>query len=257
MDAVRYYQDHLKEINEAISIICRKHGMSCDEEKDFAQHVHLQLVEDDYRKLRAYEGRSSLKTYLHTVISRIFIDQVRSKWHPSTEAKRMGATAVELEKLVYQHQYALHEACQILAGNPATVIDENAAHEMLTKLTVRRPRPAAVDDPDEYLPGVPDHAPDPEQLIINRQLQQKKQKMTVIIANIIGSLSDDDRLLVKLQFISGHRVSEISRLLGIDDRLLYRRTQTILRNMRKAMADAGIGEGDVWDMLGNPGESDD
>ena len=92
MDAVGYYTDHFKPINEAISIICRKYEMSRDEEKDFAQHVHLQLIENDYKILRAFKGNSCLKTYLHTVISRIFIDQVRVKWHPSAEARVHSGT---------------------------------------------------------------------------------------------------------------------------------------------------------------------
>ena len=257
MDAAEYYKDHLKQINEAISIICRKHGMAYDEEKDFAQHVHLQLIENDYKKLRSFKGSSSLKTYLYTVISRIFIDQVRAKWHPSTAAKRMGATAVELEKLVYRNQYAVYEACQILAGSPSTAIEENAAHAMLAKLQVRTPRLIRVDDPETHLPSFPDPAPNPEKRITQKQLQQKKQTIVALVGEITRSLPGEDKLLIKLLFISNRKISEIARLLGKEDRMLYKRTQAILRNMRAAMADAGIGEGDVREILDGMSECDD
>lgn len=257
MDAAEFYANQLKQIDEAISIICRKHGMSRDEAKDFSQHVHLQLMEDDYKKLRAYKGNSSLKTYLHTVISRIFIDQVRVKWHPSTEAVRMGAAAIELEKLIYRNQYAVHEACQILASNPATAMDENAARDILGRLPWKTPRPTRIDDSEERLMSVRDTAHDPETLITRKQQHQKKQKLIAIIGDIISSLSGEDKLLIKLLFINGHRISEISRLLGKDDRQLYKRTQTILRGLREAMADAGIGEGDIREILDKTGESDD
>jgi RNA polymerase sigma factor (sigma-70 family) len=257
MDAAGYYKENLQQINEAISIICRKHGMARDEEMDFAQHVHLQLIENDYGKLRAFKGASSLKTYLYTVISRIFIDTVRSKWHPSAEAKKMGAAAVALEKLVHRNQYAVHEACQILAANPATAIEESAAHAMLGKLKVRKPRLARVDDSEAHLQGFPDPAPDPEKRIAQKQLQQKKQTIIALVGDITRSLSGEDKLLIKLLFVSNRKISEVARLLGKEDRMLYKRTQAILRNMREAMADAGIREGDVREILDSMGECND
>jgi RNA polymerase sigma factor for flagellar operon FliA len=256
MDAAAYYKDHLKQIKEVISIICRKHSMRADEEKDFAQQVHLQLIENDYRILRSYKGNSSLNTYLHTVISRIFIDQVRIKWHPSAEAKRIGETAIELEKLIYRNQYSVHEACQILAANPSTAIDENAAHDLLGRLHVKTPRLNKVDDSEERLSILPDPAPDPETRIVHKQFMRKRQQMIAIIGNIIPSLSSEDKLLIKLLFLSGHRISKIARLLGKDDHQLYKKTQSILQTMREAVADAGIVESDIREILAATGEFD-
>lgn len=245
MDAAAYYADHLREINEAISIICRKHGIAFDDEKDFSQHVHLQLMEDDYRKIRAYRGASSFSTYLHTVISRILIDHVRIKWHPSTDAQRMGNAAVKLEKLVFWNNYTIHEACNILASNPSTAIDEKTAREMLARLRVRRPRPVKADDSEEQLPRFPDPAPDPEERIVQKQQMQKKQEVIEMIGTMIRSFSSEDKLLIKLTFLGGHKVSDVARLLGRDERLLYRRIQTLLRNMRESMGAAGIEVTDV------------
>ena len=257
MDAVAFYRDHLKQIDDAIKIICRKHGMTLDEEKEFTQHVHLQLIESDYRKLRAFKGSSSLKTYLYTVISRIFIDQVRSKWHPSAEAMRLGAAAVELERMVYRDQYTVHEACQILAVNPTTAITEDAAHDMLVKMTVRTRRLTLVGDPEEHLLNYPDPSPDPETLIARKQLMQKKQAVVDLVGEITQTLPGEDKLLIKLLFISNRKISEIARLLGKEVRILYRKVEAILGDMRKAMADAGTAEGDVGEVLEGMGECDD
>jgi RNA polymerase sigma factor for flagellar operon FliA len=257
MDAAAYYAGHLQEINQAIGIICRKHGLAGDDEKDFTQHVHLQLIEDDYRKIREYRGSSSFKTFLYTVISRIHIDRVRTKWHPSTEAKRLGPAAVELEKLVYRNNYTVHEACQILAANPATALNEQTAHELLAKLRVRSPRLIRAEDSEEQLSCVRDPAPDPEERIAHQQRLQKKQKVVAVIGAQLQSFSGEDKLLIKLIFISGHKISEIARLLERDERMLYRRTQTLLRSMREAMAAAGIGESDAREMFEAIGLSHD
>lgn len=257
MDAAVYYADNIKQINEAISIICRRYSMTRDDEKDFAQQVHLHLIENDYRKLRAYKGNSSLKTYLYTVISRIFIDKVRVKWHPSARAKSLGEKAVVLEKLIYRDQYTLHEACQILAANPSTALDENTAHAMLGRLHFKTSRFTIIDDSEELLRRIPDPAPDPETRIAQKQLHQKRQKVITIIGDMISLLSGEDKLLIKLLFIDGHRISEIARLLGKDDRQLYKRTQSILRTVRESMADAGIGEDDIREVLVLSGEYGD
>jgi RNA polymerase sigma factor (sigma-70 family) len=257
MNAAEFYRENLKLINEAIGIICRRHGMTRDEEKDFAQHVHLQLIENDYKKLRAYKGTGNLKFYLCTVSSRIFIDQVRSRWNPSTEAKRIGTTAVQLEKLVYRHQYAVHEACQILAANPATALDENNAHAILGRLHFKSPRPTLVDDPEEHLPKFPDPAPDPEEFLMQKQLRQQKQKVMTLIGEVLGSLSREDVLLIKLYFISGRKISEIARLLGKPDSMLYKRSRAILQILRDSMTAAGVGRVEIQELLREMSELDE
>ena len=53
----------------------------------------LKLIEDDYRRLRRFEGRSSFATYLATVVQRLFLDFVIGKtgrWRPSVQARRLG-----------------------------------------------------------------------------------------------------------------------------------------------------------------------
>lgn len=253
MDAAAYYADHLREINEAIGIICRKHCLDRDAEDEFAQYVHLQLIEDDYRKIRSYKGSSSFKTYLYTVIGRIFIDQVRSKWHPSTEAERMGPVAVELEKLVFRHNYSVHEACNILSSNPQTTIDEQAARAVLDRLKVRRPTPSRADDSEDQLPRIPDPTPHPEKRLEQRQQSGRKREILSQMATALATLSDEDKLLIKLIFVSGHKIAEVARMLGRDERMLYRRTQTLLRDLRQAMLAAGIGEADAREALESPG----
>lgn len=257
MDAAAYYADHLGEINEAISIICRKNGIAPAEEKDFSQHVHLQLIEDDYRKIRAYRGSSSFRTYLYTVISRILIDQVRTKWHPSTEAKRLGTTAVALEKLVYRNNYSVREACQVLSMDPSTAVTEQQAHDLLATVRARKPRPIRAEDSEEQLPRVPDPAPDPEGHLARKQQRRREREVVDLIGTVLQAFSSEDKLLMKLVFIGGHKISEVARLLKKDERLVYRRTRSLLRNAKEALAAAGIGEADVRDILEGTGAFDD
>src|SRR5215208_5464467 len=52
---------------------------------------------------RRFERRSSLPTYVTVVIQRLFLDyrnRLWGKWRPSSDAKRLGPTAMLLERLV-------------------------------------------------------------------------------------------------------------------------------------------------------------
>jgi RNA polymerase sigma factor (sigma-70 family) len=248
MKAAEFYLSHLTEINSAVAIICRKYGLSGDEEMDFSQYAHLQLIEDDYKKIRAFKGSSGLKTYLYTVVSRVFIDRFRHKWYPSAEAKRLGTTAVHLERLVYQQQYAVHEACQILSANPATAIDEHDARSIIGKLR-RSPVVTVVTDSEEWLPHFPDMAPDPEERIVHKELQRKMQKIVEHVGKLIRTFPAEDQLLIKLYFVRDHAMSDIARMLGSHDRLLYRRVQVLLQKMRDALAAADVYHIDVQEVL--------
>src|SRR5213076_2385075 len=74
----QFYRDLLTEnyavIEHAIRYVSRRHHLRPDDAEELASIVHFKLVEDGYAVLRKYRGRSSLATYLTTVISRILFD---------------------------------------------------------------------------------------------------------------------------------------------------------------------------------------
>src|ERR1019366_2147799 len=103
-----------------ISFVSARHHLPGVEADDFASHVKLRLIEDDYAILRKFQRRSSLRTYLTVVIQRMFLDYRISawgKWRPSAEAKRAGAVAVQLEQLMGRDGYRFGEACELLETN--------------------------------------------------------------------------------------------------------------------------------------------
>ena len=77
--------------------------MSSDESEDFKSDVRLHFRHRDFDPLRQFEGRSSLQTYLTVVISRLLLDHrngLSGRWRTSTEAKRLGPSAIPIERLV-------------------------------------------------------------------------------------------------------------------------------------------------------------
>src|SRR5207302_4973448 len=104
-------------IDRIAGFICRRNHVSSDEAEEFAAHVRLKLIENNYAVFQKFEGRSSLPTYLTTVIHRLFLQyrvQTWGKWRPSAEAKRLGDLAIVFERLITRDGYSLGEATQLL-----------------------------------------------------------------------------------------------------------------------------------------------
>jgi len=61
-------------IGEVTAHVCRRHRLSADESEDFMSEVRLHFIEREFEPLRRFEGRSSLRTYLTVVITRLFLN---------------------------------------------------------------------------------------------------------------------------------------------------------------------------------------
>lgn len=69
-DLQQLIESILPEIRNSVQLACLiyKHSASEDEIDDLYQGVVLLLIEDDYRRLRSFSCRSSLKTWLRKVV---------------------------------------------------------------------------------------------------------------------------------------------------------------------------------------------
>src|SRR5579872_3437548 len=131
----KVFLENLQVIREIIAHCSRR--FSPQDGEDFSQTVMVRLMEEDYRILREFRGRSSLRTYLAIAIKRMLLDyqnHLWGKWHPSAEAKRLGPVAMLLERLLYRDRFSFDEACREIQGkNP------NLTREMLEALAAKLP----------------------------------------------------------------------------------------------------------------------
>src|SRR5262252_6658334 len=108
------------QVEEVLRFVAHRHRLTPDDAIELGSLVRYKLVEDDYHVLRSFQNRSSMKTYLTTVVSRVWLDwQInrRGKWRPSVAAKRLGDTAVRLEQLLVRDRLTFAEACETLKQN--------------------------------------------------------------------------------------------------------------------------------------------
>jgi RNA polymerase sigma factor (sigma-70 family) len=250
MDPARLFSDNLSLIEQVIGGVCRRARMYGADAEDFASTAKLALVENDYAILRKYEGRAALSTYLTIVVERLLSDQRMhdlGRWHPSAEATRMGAAGVLLETLVHRDRRTLDEALPHVQALDAALTRAQAA-AMLERLPERRPRPVAADV--EHLPEehfvARDESDAPLRAEEARRLSEQAGR---VVREQVAALDLDDRVLLRLRFVAAMSIADISRATRLPQRPLYRRFETMLGILRRALAGAGITRRDAEDVL--------
>jgi len=248
-EARELLESSLDLIGRVIDFACRRYRFTPDEKEDFAAHVHLKLVDDDFAVLRSYEGRSGLSTFLNIVIQRWALDyriHEWGKWHPSAEAKRLGPLGVELEQHIHRDGRAIEEALPFLATKHRGVTLES-----LRKLAENFPRraPKRHDVPVEEADPISGPC-DVEDLALAKERRRTAERLGALVCAAIAKRPDDDRLILQLRFEQGMGVAQIARAMQRDQKLLYRQIERCMRDIRAEITGSGLAPSDVTDLIG-------
>lgn len=236
-------------IERAVAFACRRNRLDPDHAEEFAAIVNLKLVENDCAILRAYEARSGFATYISVVVQRMALDyriHLWGKWHSSAEAKRLGALAVDLEQLLLRDGRTLDEALVILGSKHEGVTRASLA-ALADRLPARQPRLREVALGDSEPRAVIDATDEP---LFEEERRRTSERLSAIMSEIIGRLPEDDQLILQLRFEGGMPVSNIARALQIDQKLLYRRLERRMRDIRVELERSGVDADEVLDLIG-------
>lgn len=253
MSAESLFLEHLEVIERSISFVCRRNRMEAADGEDFASSVKLKLIENDYEVVRAFRARSSFSTFITVVIQRLFLDyriHILGKWHPSAEARRMGETAVRLERILHRDGRSIDEAVGLLS-TPDEPLARRDLEELQNRLPGRKPkrRMTSLESVDAEL-AVP--AEIAERAAMDGERRKLSGKTSEVLAEALHSISSDDRHILQLRFEAEMSVAQISRSLHLDQRALYRRIEKSLRTLRESLERAGIARNEVEDLFESP-----
>jgi len=238
-------------VSRAVAFACRRYRLSADDAEEFESIVMLKLIDNDYAIVRAYEARSSFATFMSIVVQRMALDfriSAWGKWHASAEAKRLGDAAVDLEKLLNRDGRQLDEALTIAAAK-----HKGETPESLRALAARLPqhaprhRDVAIEEAESFAVTSPAGVEEPL-LAIDRRRASKR--VSSLVAAAIQALPDLDRLILQLRFEGGMSIAQIARMLGIEQKLLYRRIEKQMQDLKRDLQREGIAPRDVLDLIG-------
>jgi RNA polymerase sigma factor for flagellar operon FliA len=251
MTAERTYLESLQVIEQIASFEARRHHLSADELVEFTQVVRVRLLDDDYAIIRKFEGRSTFRTYLHTVIKHLFQEWrtgLWGKWRPSAEARRLGDKAIVLERYLTRDGYTFSEAVNILttpASSQYTVCELEAIY---VRLPVRNPRLTFVSD--EVTPeGMIAVDAEADERVEMHDRERAARGVAEAVDRLIATMDPEDRAILQLRFWQALKAPEIAQRLHMDQKKVYKRLDKLFEAMRSALEADGITQSDVGEIL--------
>jgi len=254
LDARSLLETNLDLIDRVIRFTSRRQRLDESDAEDFSSVVKLRLIENDYAVIRAFRGGSKFATFIIIVVNRMLLDyriHQWGKWHASAEAKRLGNLAVELEQLLHRDGRTIDEVLPLLRAHHPDVTRESL-EELAARLPERRARRRMVDITEAESVAI-DHATDDSVMATERK--KVSEKLSVAMRDALARLPEHDRLILQLRFESRMTVAQIARSLKIEQKLLYRRIEKLLRDLRAELEQAGIDPRDIAGLIGSEGAS--
>lgn len=241
------FLSHLDLVERVVGYTCRRHHLRGEDAEELASAVKLKLVEDDYAVFRKFEGQSKLSTYLTVVVQRFFLDQLRArKGRPraSAEAQRLGAVAVQLERLLYWDGFSFDEACRILQENHGVDVSWQELETIAGRLPARviERQHEGGEGPDR-LPGAVER---PDEAALAREREEEAARVVAVIQEVMDGFGPEDRLILRMLYLDGLSVADVARGLGLEQKRLYRRRDSLLRELRRELEATGLREKDGW-----------
>ena len=252
MDARALLEANLDLIERVIRFTARRQRLDESEYEEFASIVKLKLVENDYAVIRKFQGRCHLATFITIVVRRMLLDyriHHWGKWHASAEAKRLGDLAVELEQILHRDGRTLEEALPVLSARYPEATRESL-ETLAQQLPERHARRRMVDL--EEAQDVPIDASTEESVLVAER-QDASQRLSLAMRDALANVDPHDLLLLQLRFESRMTVAQIARSMHIEQKLLYRRMEKLLHDLRAALERAGIDPREVADLIGREG----
>jgi RNA polymerase sigma factor (sigma-70 family) len=225
---------HYPLIQRMLKRVARARRLSQEAADELRSLLHLKLLENDCFVLRKFAGRSSLETYLTTVTTRIHLDQQMAawgRWRPSMRARRQGATAIRLERLIARDGLTVGQAIQVLRSDHRVTEVPRVLEQMaLTVSSRRRARVcghAALETlPDASMPCV---------LPSSDAERTAGTQMRRALARALVSLSSGDRQLLRLRYRNGWTIARVAQEVGLGQKRAYREFERVHGALRTHM----------------------
>lgn len=237
MDYERLFLENLSTVERLARSIALRHRLPPDALEDFAGTVRLKLIENEYRILREFEGRSSLNTYLTIVISRLFLDYrdgLWRRWRPSARAVALGPEAVLVEQLTVRDGHTIGEATQIMRESHQLTRSESELRELWSSLPVR-PRVMRVAE------ELADTIAESDLTLIERTVAAEERALVGrALQQALAGLPAVERILLKLHFSRGVPLVQVATMLQLSRATIHRRLNRAIAACRAALTASGV-----------------
>ncbi|HEV2852152.1 MAG TPA: sigma-70 family RNA polymerase sigma factor [Thermoanaerobaculia bacterium] len=244
-------ETHFDLVQKRLQHLSRRSGLPEHEAEEFRSWALLKLVEEDYRILARWEGRSSFLTYLTVVLVNLMRDyriHVWGKWRPSAAARREGNEAVLLERLLFRDGLSLDEAIQRMRTEHGVSLPPAELERIAAALPQRTGRRRA--DEEELLRIPVDGRV--EAGVEGKERARTAARLREVLPPLLRELPAEERRVLELHYRGGSSMAAIALLVGRPQRELYASRDRCLRKLRRSLENAGLTAEQVGALLGEP-----
>ena len=208
------------------------------------------LKADNFRRLRAYKGKSKFTTYLYALINALIIDFRRKKCGrrriPAGVAK-LGQWAEAVYRLVCWQKFTFDDAYDFLQIEG---LFEGPYEQYIKDIAQIRKAPCR-ENPSfqsinemnaDSLQNASGSNSNPLELLISKLDHERRIKALTIIRETTAKLSQEDQLLVRLVYDSEQPVKTAAEIVGFSLSSARRRLKRLLNHYREQLLAEGIRE---------------
>jgi RNA polymerase sigma factor (sigma-70 family) len=241
--------ENLALLEQVVRRVAHRHHLRNADAEELLGAIRLKLIENDYAVLRRFEGRATLSTYLTAVVTRHLLDERNArwgKWRPSLYAKRLGATAIQLELLMTREGLSFREAAEMLRTNHHVAESDEQLYQISLGFPHRSRRRfveakvldqvASEQRADDVIEG-------------DRRVALA-EKTAAALQAALARLDRRDRVLLRLCFEKGLQLSEVAGAMQLEAKRLYRHRERVLSVLRRELERHGVSREDVQDITG-------
>lgn len=243
--------------------ICRKaFEKNSDLANDCFLYVWEKLHEDDSRRIRAFKRKANFQTFLYSVTNRLVVDFRRTQFGYRVLPKYYwGFDEINrhIFKLFFYHnltpawaENSIQTEFKISQEEAQKRVDDVEKRVRESRIQIRK-----LDEKEPILLGEEvdvissdDTRENPEENIIRREFEQKKDRVLSALKEEVHQLEAEDALLVRLYFERGLTAKEITGAIpGIKEKNVYKRIERILKNLRSYLCENGVTEEDIKEIF--------
>ena len=224
-------------------------------------YVFEKLNEDDSRRIKAYKGQSSFRTFLYSVTSKLIIDFRRNKFGYKVLPKYYWEFD-EINRYIFKLFF--YQNLTVDWAENAVKLEFKLSQEVaqervdIVEKRIRESRlggKSRIDIHEIYVEEVDsltseDKDQGPEEIMIASETLQQKEHFVKILKEEVQKLDDEDSLILQLYFEQGLTAKQISNAIpGYKDKKVYKRIEQTLKKLKRNLQEKGVSQEDIKDML--------
>jgi RNA polymerase sigma factor (sigma-70 family) len=237
------------DILDKIDAICKRNFSAENDRNECYIFVLDGLKADDFKRLRAFKGKSKVSTYLHSLVNSLVIDFRRKRYGrrriPAAVVK-LGKWAEAVYRLVCWQKFTFDDAYDFLQIDG---LYEDSYEKFLQDIGPIQNAPCrqnpsfkSIDAPNSNPSRKLEDTANPLESLLKKLDGEMRIRAVKIIRETTSGMSESDQMLIRLVYGSEHSLRVVANIINLSTSAARRRLKRLLTKYRENLLAGGIRE---------------